>query len=51
VTVAPANMSWACAVTSTDGVTTDFYYFDMEFLGQTATQIINEVKGVNRVVL
>jgi GMP synthase (glutamine-hydrolysing) len=31
-------------------VTTDFYYFDMKFLGETATRIINEVKGVNRVV-
>jgi GMP synthase (glutamine-hydrolysing) len=38
------------AVTSTDGVTTDFYYFDMKFLGETATRIINEVKGVNQVV-
>jgi GMP synthase (glutamine-hydrolysing) len=38
------------AVTSTDGLTADFYPFDMKFLGQTATRIINEVKGVNRVV-
>ena len=38
------------AVTSTDGMTADFYPFDMKFLGQTATRIINEVKGVNRVV-
>ncbi|MEH2527302.1 GMP synthase (glutamine-hydrolyzing) [Bradyrhizobium sp. AZCC 2176] len=38
------------AVTSTDGMTADFYPFDMSFLGQTATRIINEVKGVNRVV-
>jgi GMP synthase (glutamine-hydrolysing) len=38
------------AVTSTDGMTADFYQFDMKFLGQTATRIINEVKGVNRVV-
>jgi GMP synthase PP-ATPase subunit len=28
----------------------DFYSFDMKFLGETATRIINEVKGVNRVV-
>jgi GMP synthase PP-ATPase subunit len=28
----------------------DFYQFDMKFLGKTATRIINEVKGVNRVV-
>ena len=38
------------AVTSTDGMTADFYPFDMEFIGQVATRIINEVKGVNRVV-
>jgi GMP synthase (glutamine-hydrolysing) len=38
------------AVTSTDGMTADFYAFDMKFLGATATRIINEVKGVNRVV-
>jgi GMP synthase (glutamine-hydrolysing) len=38
------------AVTSTDGMTADFYAFDMRFLGETATRIINEVKGVNRVV-
>ena len=38
------------AVTSTDGMTADFYQFDMKFLAETATRIINEVKGVNRVV-
>jgi GMP synthase (glutamine-hydrolysing) len=38
------------AVTSTDGMTADFYPFDMKFLGETATRVINEVKGVNRVV-
>jgi GMP synthase (glutamine-hydrolysing) len=38
------------AVTSTDGMTADFYPFDMKFLGGVATRIINEVKGVNRVV-
>jgi GMP synthase (glutamine-hydrolysing) len=38
------------AVTSTDGMTADFYSFDMAFLGRVATRIINEVKGVNRVV-
>ena len=38
------------AVTSTDGMTADFYPFDMKFLGRVATRIINEVKGVNRVV-
>ena len=38
------------AVTSVDGMTADFYPYDMAFLGRTATRIINEVKGVNRVV-
>ncbi|WP_051949222.1 glutamine-hydrolyzing GMP synthase [Methylosinus sp. PW1] len=38
------------AVTSTDGMTADFYPFDMAFLGRAATRIINEVRGVNRVV-
>ena len=38
------------AVTLTDGMTADFYQFDMKFLGETASRIINEVKGVNRVV-
>jgi len=38
------------AVTSTDGMTADFYPFDMKFIAEVATRIINEVKGVNRVV-
>jgi GMP synthase (glutamine-hydrolysing) len=38
------------AVTSTDGMTADYYPFEMSFLGHVATRIINEVKGVNRVV-
>jgi GMP synthase (glutamine-hydrolysing) len=38
------------AVSSTDGMTADFYPFDMRFIGHVATRIINEVKGVNRVV-
>src|SRR5437764_4147798 len=38
------------AVTSTDGMTADFFPFDMKFLGRVATRIINEVKGVNRAV-
>jgi GMP synthase (glutamine-hydrolysing) len=37
------------AVTSVDGMTADFYPFDMGFLGRVATRIINEVKGINRV--
>ncbi|RWA79529.1 glutamine-hydrolyzing GMP synthase [Mesorhizobium sp.] len=38
------------AVTSVDGMTADFYHYDMNFLGAAATRIINEVKGINRVV-
>jgi GMP synthase (glutamine-hydrolysing) len=38
------------AVTSVDGMTADFYPFDMGFIGKVATRIINEVRGINRVV-
>ena len=38
------------AVTSVDGMTADFYPFDPAFLGRVATRIVNEVKGINRVV-
>jgi len=38
------------AVTSTDGMTADYYPFEHEFLGRVSTRIINEVKGINRVV-
>ena len=44
---------FACAlraVTSVDGMTADYYPFSHEFLGETATRIINEVRGINRVV-
>ncbi len=38
------------AVTSTDGMTADYYPFTHEFLGRVSTRIINQVKGINRVV-
>ncbi|WP_131196323.1 glutamine-hydrolyzing GMP synthase [Lichenihabitans psoromatis] len=38
------------AVTSVDGMTADFFPFDMNVLGRVATRIINEVRGINRVV-
>jgi len=44
---------YACAlraVTSTDGMTADYYDFSHEFLGRAARRIINEVRGINRVV-
>jgi len=37
------------AVTSTDGMTADYYAFDHDVLGRIATRIINEVDGINRV--
>jgi len=43
---------YACAlraVTSVDGMTADYYPFTHDFLGETATRIINEVEGINRV--
>jgi len=44
---------WVCAlraVTSSDGMTADTYPFDHAFLSRTATRIVNEVRGINRVV-
>ena len=38
------------AVTSTDGMTADVYPFDPAFLSRVATRIVNEVRGINRVV-
>ncbi len=37
------------AVTSLDGMTADYYPFTHEFLSETATAIINNVRGINRV--
>ena len=38
------------AVTSSDGMTADYFPFPHDVLGRTATRIINEVRGINRVV-
>jgi len=38
------------AVTSTDGMTADSYPFEHAFIAGVATRIINEVRGINRVV-
>ncbi len=38
------------AVTSTDGMTADSFAFDHSFLAAVATRIVNEVRGINRVV-
>jgi len=43
---------YACtlrAVTSVDGMTADYFPFDHAFLAETATRIVNEVRGINRV--
>ena len=44
---------YACAlraVTSSDGMTADYYHFTHEFLSRVANRIINEVRGINRIV-
>ncbi len=44
---------WVCAlraVTSTDGMTAESYAFSHDFLSRTATRIVNEVRGIGRVV-
>lgn len=38
------------AVTSVDGMTADVYKFDADFLCNVTTRLINEVRGINRVV-
>jgi GMP synthase (glutamine-hydrolysing) len=38
------------AVTSTDGMTADYYPFNHDFLSRVSTRLINEVRGINRVV-
>jgi GMP synthase (glutamine-hydrolysing) len=38
------------AVTSVDGMTADWYHYTPEFLSKVSNRIVNEVKGVNRVV-
>jgi GMP synthase (glutamine-hydrolysing) len=44
------NVCGLRAVTSVDGMTADVYPFDGAFLANVATRIVNEVKGINRVV-
>ena len=47
---ADENASALRAVPSTDGMTADHHPFDHEFLGRVSTRIVNEVRGINRVV-
>ncbi|HSR71977.1 MAG TPA: GMP synthase (glutamine-hydrolyzing), partial [Kiloniellales bacterium] len=47
------SYEWVCAlraVTSSDGMTADSFPFDHGFLAEVATRIVNEVRGINRVV-
>jgi GMP synthase (glutamine-hydrolysing) len=47
------SYEFACAlraVTSTDGMTADYYHFTHEFLSRVSNRIINEVRGINRMV-
>ena len=48
--VADDHVSAGRAIASADGMTADFNHVDMALLGRAATRIINEVRGVNRVV-
>jgi len=38
------------AITSTDAMTADWYHLPYDFMGKVSNEIINKVKGVNRVV-
>ena len=38
------------AVTSTDGMTADYFPFEHQLIGRIANRIVNEVSGINRVV-
>ena len=47
------SYEYACslrAVTSSDGMTAESYAFPHEFLARVAGRIVNEVRGVNRVL-
>jgi GMP synthase (glutamine-hydrolysing) len=44
------NLCAIRAITSIDGMTADIFNFSNDFLRKISTKIINEVKGVNRVV-
>jgi hypothetical protein len=45
----PEKVSTRSNVTSTDGMTADYYPFEHAFLGRVASRIINECRGINRV--
>ena len=44
------NVAALRAVTSTDGMTADWFRFDHEFLEKVSNKIIRSVRGINRVV-
>jgi GMP synthase (glutamine-hydrolysing) len=44
------NVAAVRCITSTDGMTADWYRMDHEIMDKIANRIINEVRGINRVV-
>ena len=44
------NICLLRAITSEDGMTADFFNFKKEFMQETSNKIINNIKGINRVV-
>ncbi len=44
------NICLLRAVTSNDGMTADYYNFPKNFFGRISNKIVNNVKGINRVV-
>ena len=44
------NICLLRAVTSEDGMTADYYHFEKNFIDQISNMIVNNVKGINRVV-
>ena len=38
------------AITSEDGMTADFYHFKKSFMETISNQIVNSIRGINRVV-
>ena len=41
---------FVCLITSEDGMTADFFNFKKDFMQDVSNQIVNSIKGINRVV-
>jgi len=50
VELAVKKLGFACTVTSTDAMTADWAKLPHALLGRISNRVINEVRGVNRVV-